>query len=59
MLKLQKLLVSLFVLAGVSLALGACSPEVGSKEWCEEIKARDKTDITAQEAADFTKSCVF
>ncbi len=39
--------------------LAACSPEVGSKEWCEDMKAKDKTDITAQEAADFAKHCVF
>jgi len=52
---------TLLTLAGVTVLatlLGACSPEVGSKEWCEEIKGKDKMDVTAQEAADFAKHCV-
>ena len=40
-------------------ALAACSPEVGSKEWCEDLKAKPKGDWTSNEAADFTKNCVF
>lgn len=39
-------------------ALSACSPEVGSKEWCEELKEKPKGDWTANEAADFAKHCV-
>lgn len=38
--------------------LTACSPEVGSKEWCEDMKAKPKGDWTANEAADFAKHCV-
>ncbi|HAD87409.1 MAG TPA: DUF3012 domain-containing protein [Rhodospirillaceae bacterium] len=38
--------------------LAACSPEVGSKEWCEDLKAKPKGDWSANEAADFTKHCV-
>ncbi len=37
----------------------ACSPEVGSKEWCEDMKEKPKGDWTASEAADYTKHCVF
>jgi hypothetical protein len=33
-----KLLLAMAVLA----ALGACSPEVGSKEWCDDLKKKDK-----------------
>ncbi|NIO08499.1 MAG: DUF3012 domain-containing protein [Deltaproteobacteria bacterium] len=43
------------------LALGpimACSPKVGSKEWCEEMKKKPKGDWTANEATDFAKHCV-
>jgi len=40
-------------------ALTACSPEVGSKEWCEDLKAKPKGDWSSNEAADFAKSCVF
>jgi hypothetical protein len=39
-------------------ALSACSPEVGSKEWCEDLKAKPKGDWSANEAADFAKHCV-
>ena len=39
-------------------ALRACSPEVGSKEWCEDLKAKPKGDWSANEAADFAKHCV-
>ena len=40
-------------------ALTACSPEVGSKEWCEELKEKEKGDWSANEALEFAKSCVF
>lgn len=39
--------------------LGACDAEVGSKEWCDDIKKKDKGDVTASQAADFAKHCVF
>ncbi len=39
--------------------LAACSPEVGSKEWCEDLKKKPKGDWTANEAADFAKNCIF
>lgn len=39
-------------------ALAACSPEVGSKEWCEDLKAKPKGDWTANEAGNFAKHCV-
>lgn len=55
----MKSLLSLVGVAALVSFLGACSPEVGSKEWCEEIKGKDKMDVTAQEAADFAKHCVF
>ncbi len=38
--------------------LTACSPEVGSKEWCEDLKKKPKGDWSANEAADFAKNCV-
>ncbi|MEQ9554117.1 MAG: DUF3012 domain-containing protein [Rhodospirillales bacterium] len=37
----------------------ACSPEVGSKEWCEDLKAKPKGEWTANEAGSFAKHCVF
>ncbi len=49
---------SLATLAGLMFFLTACSPEVGSKEWCEDMKTKEKGDWTASEAADFTKNCI-
>ena len=39
--------------------LAACAPEVGSKRWCEAMQEKPKGDWTANEAADYTKSCLF
>ena len=39
--------------------LMACSPDVGGKEWCEDMKQKDKDQWTANEAAAFAKNCVF
>jgi len=38
--------------------LAACSPEVGSPEWCEDMKKKDKGDWSTNEATDFAKSCI-
>jgi hypothetical protein len=44
--------------AMVTLATTACSPEVGSEEWCSQMKEKPKGDWTANEAADFAKHCI-
>ena len=38
--------------------MNACAPEVGSKEWCEEMKKKPKGDWSTNNAIDFTKHCV-
>ena len=38
--------------------LSACSPEVGSEEWCKELKKKPKADWTANEARDYVKHCI-
>ncbi len=43
----------------LTLLLSACSAEVGSEEWCQEMKEKDKGDWTATETKDFTKHCIF
>lgn len=48
----------LFVVTAL-LLLSACSPEIGSKEWCDDLKEKPKGDWTATEAKDFTKHCIF
>jgi len=40
-------------------ALSGCSPEVGSKEWCSQMKEKPKGDWTASEAKDYAKYCIF
>ena len=37
---------------------GVVSPEVGSEEWCTEMKEKPKQNWTAKEAADYTKYCI-
>jgi len=39
--------------------LVACSPKVGSPEWCAAIKEKSSGDITMNEASDYAKHCVF
>ena len=50
-LKLLALLIVTFILV-------ACTPELGSPEWCEMIKGKEKGDITANEGKDYFKYCV-
>lgn len=42
----------------VLLMLTACAPEIGSEQWCANMKAKQKGDWTANEAVDFAKHCV-
>lgn len=47
-----------FVAVLFAAAAVACSPEVGSKEWCTDMKEKDKGQWTAEEAKDFAKHCI-
>lgn len=49
----------LFIFSLSLIFLSGCAPEVGSEKWCEQIKEKPKGDWTANEAADFTKHCLF
>ena len=42
----------------ITATLIACSSEVGSEEWCDDMKEKPTGDWTANEAADFAKHCV-
>jgi len=46
------------VILGLAAFIAACSPEVGSKEWCDDMKNKPKGDWTATEATDFAKHCI-
>lgn len=43
----------------VAAAVSACAPEVGSKKWCEKMKAKPQGEWSLNEAADFAKNCIF
>ncbi|MCF7822023.1 MAG: DUF3012 domain-containing protein [Mariprofundaceae bacterium] len=55
---MKKVIVAVVVAAFALLAAG-CSPEVGSKAWCQQMKEKPKGDWTATEAKDYTKHCLF
>ena len=55
--KLRSIIISLAALAALAM-LSACSPEVGSEEWCKDMKEKPKGDWSANEATDFAKHCV-
>lgn len=52
---MKKILLLLFVLT----QLVACSAEVGSVEWCEDLEQKLKGDWSVNEATDYTKHCIF
>jgi len=48
------------VLAALATAfLSACTPEVGSEKWCNNLKEKPKGDWSANDAANFAKHCIF
>jgi hypothetical protein len=49
---------ALVALAAVCI-LAACEPQVGTKAWCEMMDKKAKGDWTANQAADYAKSCIF
>ncbi|ARR49626.1 DUF3012 domain-containing protein [Photobacterium damselae subsp. damselae] len=48
----------LLILLGAVALLSACSPKVGSEEWCTQLKEKPKGDWTANEVGEFAKSCI-
>lgn len=49
---------ALLLIAAVGAFLSACSPEVGSKEWCESLRKKPKAEWTAEEVKGFTLYCI-
>jgi hypothetical protein len=49
----------LVLVASLVVMLAGCSPEVGSDEWCQQMKEKPKGDWTASETADYAKHCIF
>jgi hypothetical protein len=42
-----------------TLTLSACSPEVGSDNWCVDMKDKPKGEWTANETKDYAQQCLF
>jgi hypothetical protein len=53
------MLTRFMILFSMMFFMSACAPEPGSEAWCEDLKEKDKGEWTANEAAEFAKSCVF
>jgi hypothetical protein len=51
---MKRIILLLFITA----QLIACT-EVGSEAWCNDMEEKPKGDWTANEAADYTKHCIF
>lgn len=52
-------LISVMATLVLSFSLMACSPKVGTPEWCKMIKEKSAGDITPNEAADYATECLF
>jgi len=39
-------------------SITACSPEVGSEKWCNNMKETPKGEWSMNDAGDFTKHCL-
>ena len=40
-------------------SLTACSPEVGSEQWCANLKEKPAGELSVNEAAGYGKHCIF
>lgn len=49
----------LFGLFASTVLMNGCSPEVGSKAWCELLDETPKGDWSMNEATDYAKHCIF
>jgi hypothetical protein len=47
------------LLSMLLIQLIACSAEVGSEKWCDNLDAKEKGDWTMNEAKDYAKHCLF
>ena len=51
--------ITLIISGFLFISVTGCSPEVGSDAWCTDLKEKPKGEWSANEAAEFTKSCIF
>jgi hypothetical protein len=48
----------LLTLLAFTILITGCSPEIGSKKWCDNLEAKAKGDWTVNEATDYAKNCI-
>ena len=56
---MKKALTILFTYLFISLFITGCSPEIGSEEWCLDLKEKEKIDWTGREIKDYAQHCIF
>jgi hypothetical protein len=49
----------IFLAMASTLIMAGCAPEIGSTQWCDQMKEKPKGDWTANEATEYAKNCVF
>ncbi|ATX82309.1 Protein of unknown function (DUF3012) [Mariprofundus ferrinatatus] len=54
---MNRIITAIFALIAL-ISLSACSPEPGTKAWCEKMKETPKGEWSANDAGTFTKYCV-
>lgn len=45
-------------LVSLLISLAACPAEIGTEQWCKEMKEKPKGEWTANQAADFARHCL-
>lgn len=55
---MKYVLASLLVLI-IGFSVAACSPKVGSKEWCVAMKKKAKGEWTTNEVKEYARHCLF
>jgi len=55
----MKLLLRSVGLMFFSFSIMACSPDVGSDEWCAAMREKPKGDWSTNEFSDYTSYCIF
>ena len=43
----------------VVMFISGCAPEVGSEQWCADLKEKPKGDWTQTETKEYAKNCLF
>jgi hypothetical protein len=46
------------VFVGSLLLVQGCSPKVGSDAWCKQMQEKPKGEWSANDAAEYAKSCI-